>query len=114
ANLSPTDTPVFTPYLAGERAPHDNPALTATFTGLRHGTGPLALVQAVMEGVALALADGHDALTDTGASISAVMLTGGGARNRLWARLMAAAIGVPLRVQAEAQAGPAIGAARLA
>ena len=62
ARLSPADTPVFTPYLAGERTPHDDPTLTAAFSGLSHDTGPLHLVQAVLEGVALALADGHDAL----------------------------------------------------
>jgi sugar (pentulose or hexulose) kinase len=35
AGISPSDTPVFTPYLAGERTPHHNPALTAAFSGLR-------------------------------------------------------------------------------
>jgi xylulokinase len=32
----------------------------------------------------------------------------------LWARLIAAAIGLPLQVQSDAQSGPALGAARLA
>jgi xylulokinase len=88
--------------------------LTAAFSGLTHTTDALAMVQAVMEGVALALADGHDALIASGAGIAEVTLTGGGARSALWARLVAAALGIPLKVQAEAQAGPAIGAARLA
>jgi len=114
ARLPPAETPVFTPYLAGERTPHDNPALTASFSGLTHATGPLHLVQAVMEGVALALADGHDALIASGAAIDHIALTGGGARSALWARLLAAAIGLPLSLAADAQAGPAIGAARLA
>lgn len=114
AGLSPADTPVFTPYLGGERTPHDDPTLTAAFSGLGHGTSAPALVQSVMEGVALALADGHDALTGSGAKIATVVLTGGGARSLFWARLIAAAVGLPLTVQAGAQAGPAIGAARLA
>lgn len=114
ANLSPADTPVFTPYLAGERTPHDDPHLTATLSGLTHATTAPAVAQAVMEGVALALADGHDALTGSGAVIGSVTLTGGGARSRLWARLIAAALGLPVAVQAGAQAGPATGAARLA
>jgi xylulokinase len=114
AHLLPADTPVFTPYLAGERTPHDDPTLTAAFSALGHGTGPLHLAQAVLEGVALALADGHDALIASGTRIEAVTLTGGGARSPLWARLIAAAIGLPLSVQADAAAGPAIGAARLA
>lgn len=114
AKLSPADTPVFTPYLTGERTPHDDPTLTGTFSDLRATTGPLHLAHAVMEGVALALADGHDALVGSGAHIGAVTLTGGGARSMLWARLVAAAIGLPLSVQADAQTGPALGAARLA
>jgi xylulokinase len=114
APLQPAETPVFTPYLSGERTPHDDPSLTATFSGLTHNVGPAALVQSVLEGVALAVADGHDALLGSGARIADVTLTGGGARSGLWARLIAAAIGLPLRVQGDAQSGPALGAARLA
>ena len=111
--LLPETTPVFTPYLAGERTPHDDPRLTAAFSGLTHRTGPHHLVQAVLEGVAMALADGHAALTATGARIDHIALTGGGARSALWARLIAAAIGRPLSLAADQHAGPAIGAARL-
>jgi xylulokinase len=111
---SPEDTPVFTPYLAGERTPHDDPHLTAAFSGITQRTGPAHLVQAVLEGVALALADCHTALMESGARIEEVVLTGGGARSRAWASLIAAAIGQPLRLAAERQSGPALGAARLA
>jgi xylulokinase len=88
--------------------------LTATFSGLTHMTGPLHLVQAVLEGVALALADGHAALAADGARIERIALTGGGARSALWARLVAAAIDQPLCLAADQRSGPAIGAARLA
>lgn len=114
ANLMPAETPVFTPYLGGERTPHDDPTLTATFSGLTHETSPLALAQAVMEGVAMALADGHAALIESGARIGDVTLTGGGARSVLWGRLIAAATGISLRRPADAHTGPALGAARLA
>lgn len=114
ACLSPDETPVFTPYLAGERTPHDDPTLTASFSGLTHSTGTLHLVQAVMEGVALALRDGHDALAGSGARIEEIVLTGGGARSALWARLVAAALGRPLLLPEGARVGPALGAARLA
>jgi xylulokinase len=53
-------------------------------------------------------------LIASGARIESVTLTGGGARSTLWARLIAAAIGLPLSIQADAATGPAIGAARLA
>ncbi len=114
AGLSPAETPVFTPYLAGERTPHDDPHLTATFSCLTYATGPLHLVQAVLEGVALALADGHEALRASGASARRLVLTGGGSRSRRWAELIASALGVPLVIHATSREGPALGAARLA
>jgi xylulokinase len=114
AGLSPDDTPVFTPYLAGERTPQDDPSLTGTFSRLTFNSSPLHLVQAVMEGVALALADCHDALLGAGAAIRRPLLIGGGARSGLWARLIASALGVPLAVPRSATIGPALGAARLA
>jgi xylulokinase len=107
-------TPVFTPYLSGERTPHDDPHLTAAFSGLTLSTTRADLVHAVLEGVALAFADCHRALASTGAAIDEAILIGGGARSRLWARLIASAIALPLTVPANASVGPALGAARLA
>lgn len=114
AGLSLDDTPLFTPYLAGERTPHDDPTLTASFSGLTHSTGTLHLVHAVLEGVALALRDGQDALTGSGARVEELVLTGGGARSLLWAGLVSAALGKPLLLPEGARVGPALGAARLA
>ena len=114
ANCSVATTPVFTPYLSGERTPHNDPHLTAAFSGLTLSTRREDLVHAVLEGVALAFADCHRALVSTGAAIDEVRLIGGGARSRLWARLIASAVGVPLTVPANAAVGPALGAARLA
>ena len=114
AGLSPAATPVFTPYLAGERTPHDDPGLLACFSGLSFATGRLHLVQAVMEGVALAIADCQDALAATGAAVSGpVAMVGGGARSRLWTDLVAAATGRPVTIADNAAVGPALGAARL-
>jgi xylulokinase len=114
ARISPAETPLFTPYLAGERTPHDDPHLTATFADMSFAATRLHLVQAVLEGVALAVADCHDALTSTGASITRPLLIGGGARSRLWGALIAAAIGQDVAVPRDAALGPALGAARLA
>ena len=88
--------------------------LTAAFSGLTLSTTRLDLVHAVLEGVALAFADCHRALASTGATTDKVVLIGGGARSRLWAGLIASAIGLPLTVPANAAVGPALGAARLA
>jgi xylulokinase len=114
ANLPPAETPVFTPYLAGERTPHNRPELTAAFSGLTLSTTPLHLVQAVLEGVALAVLDCHEALQSTGAAIRRVSLIGGGSQSALWGRLIASAVGLPLALPASAAFGPALGAALLA
>lgn len=114
APLPLAQTPIFTPYLAGERTPHDNAGLTATFSGLTLSTERRHLVQGVMEGVALALGDCDAALCSNGASVGRVQLVGGGARSTFWARLIASATGRVLEVSADAAVGPALGAARLA
>ena len=114
ADLAADAIPVFTPYLTGERTPHDDPTASATFSNLRMDTGPLQLGRAVLEGVAFALADCQDALCDAGAPIEQIMLIGGGARSRFWAQLVASAIDRPLAIPAQAALGPALGAARLA
>lgn len=114
AALPTAETPIFTPYLNGERTPHDDAGLTGTFSGLSAGTTRLHLVQAVLEGVAMALADCHEALVSTGAAINQVALMDGGTNSRLWATLVASAIGMPLKCSQVASIGPALGAARLA
>lgn len=114
ASLSPRATPIFVPYLTGERTPHDDPALTAHFVGLTSAMGRSHLVQAVLEGVAFAIADCHDALLSSGAVIRRPRLIGGGARSRLWAELIASVIDLPLSIAGTAAYGPALGAARLA
>ncbi|MGE0717570.1 MAG: xylulokinase [Alphaproteobacteria bacterium] len=114
ARLAPADVPVFTPYLGGERTPHDDPRATAAFSGVTFGTGRLHLVRAVMEGVALAMADCRDALAANGAAVATLAMAGGGARSRLMADLLAAATGCPVTVPRSATIGPALGAARLA
>jgi len=114
ADLSPAEIPVFSPYLGGERTPHDDPLATATLSNLRAAAGPLHIGRAVLEGVAFALADCHDALTGAGAPIGRIALTGGGARSRFWGRIIASAIDRPLHLPPLAPLGPALGAARLA
>jgi xylulokinase len=106
--------PVFLPYLSGERSPHNDPAAQGVIFGLGHATDRRALVYAVMEGVAFGLADGLDALRDAGTRPGTLSLVGGGARSPLWAQLIADALGATIVVHAGAEAGAALGAARLA
>jgi xylulokinase len=105
---------LFLPYLSGERTPHDDPDATGVFAGLTHDTDRADLALAVLEGVAFALADGQDAILESGTEIGEVSVIGGGARSALWARILASALGRPLAYRASGDVGPALGAARLA
>ena len=106
--------PVFLPYLNGERTPHNDPEASGVFAGLRAGHGAEALVYAVLEGVAFALADGAAVLKDAGAPLASCMLVGGGARSAFWGQMLADVLGLPLALPEGAETGAALGAARLA
>ncbi|WP_316231614.1 xylulokinase [Bradyrhizobium sp. SZCCHNR1051] len=104
----------FLPYLAGERTPHDDPHVRGLLDGLSHATDRDAIVQAVLEGVAFALADCRDALTETGLVIAEADAIGGGSRSDLWLAILANVLDIPVHRLAEGETGAAFGAARLA
>jgi xylulokinase len=105
--------PVFLPYLTGERTPHNDAEATGMFAGLRAEHGPDALVFAVMEGVAFAFADGVEVLDAAGARPDRPLLVGGGARSEVWGQMIADVTGLTIDLAAGAEAGAALGAARL-
>ncbi len=105
---------LFLPYLSGERTPHNDPAARGVLFGLDHDSDAAAIGQAVLEGVAFGLSDGLDALVEAGAAIEQISVIGGGARSPWWGRVLAAALNRPLVYRAQADVGPAYGAARLA
>jgi xylulokinase len=106
--------PLFLPYLSGERTPHNDPHAKGVWFGLGHDTDRASLTYAVLEGVAFGLADGYHALQAVGTSVASASLVGGGARSRLWAELIASALGLPLHRHQGGEVGAAFGAARLA
>ena len=107
----PATSPFFLPYLSGERTPHNDPTATGSFIGLRDAHGRADLMAAVLEGVAFSLADGLDALPSPPQSL---MVIGGGTRSGAWIQFLADALRCRLLVARDADAGPALGAARLA
>jgi xylulokinase len=104
---------IFLPYLSGERTPHNDPHAKGVFFGLTPNTDRLALSLAVLEGVALALADGLAALREAGTVIDDISVVGGGARSTYWGRILAAALNRRLIYRSGGEVGPAAGAARL-
>ena len=104
----------FLPYLSGERTPHNNPHAQGMFFGLGHDSSRAVLGRAVLEGVAFAFADGQQVLFDAGTKIDQVSVLGGGARSKLWGKILASVLDQPLIYREGGEVGPAFGAARLA
>jgi len=107
-------TPYFLPYLSGERTPYNDPHARGVFFGLDSLTVPADLALAVLEGVALAFADGMDVLLENGGGVGEISVTGGGARFAYWGQLLAAALNRALTYRVGSEIGAAMGAARLA
>jgi xylulokinase len=107
------NAPIFLPYLAGERTPHNDPFAPGVFHGLKAQTHRADCTYAVLEGVAFGLADGLAALRAAGTEVMQLSLVGGGSRSPYWAQLIADALAVEIVVHTGSEAGGALGAARL-
>ncbi|WP_428030831.1 xylulokinase [Ancylobacter sp.] len=104
----------FLPYLSGERTPHNDTAIRASFVGMDHDTGREELTQAVIEGVSFAFKDCLDALSAAGTRLTQADVIGGGSRSRFWTAVLASVLGIPLNRVEDGERGGAFGAARLA
>ncbi|HEV2726946.1 MAG TPA: FGGY-family carbohydrate kinase, partial [Solirubrobacterales bacterium] len=107
---------LFLPYLSGERTPHFDPGARGAWVGLGLDHDRGHLLRAALEGVAFALREGLEALEEAGTPVSELRLAGGGTASEPWRRLLADALGRPLRPLPEALASVASarGAALLA
>ncbi len=109
-----TDTPIFLPYLSGERTPHNDPYARGVFFGMTHNTKAHHLAQSTLEGVAFALAQGQQAMEQAGVAIDEISVIGGGAKSYYWGEILSAALQKPLAYYKTGEVGAAYGAARLA
>ncbi|MFL9882141.1 xylulokinase [Paraburkholderia agricolaris] len=109
----PMEAPVFLPYLAGERTPHNDPRLRGGFMGLALDTSVASLGYAVLEGVAFGLRDALNAIETSGVTVADCSLVGGGARSEYWAQLLADVLGRELHTLNGSELAAGIGAARL-
>ncbi|NPV08860.1 MAG: xylulokinase [Anaerolineae bacterium] len=104
---------LFLPYLLGERTPHMDSRARGAFVGLALGHGRGHLARAIMEGVAMALAEGLEVLSELVPRPSMLVASGGGARSRLWRQIQADVLGLPLTTVI-GQERAVVGAAMLA
>ena len=86
------------PFLDGERAPRWNPELRAEIAGLHLSHDRRVVTRALLESTAYGL--GHIALTlrAQGVAIDRVVCSGAPSRSRLWCRIKAAVLEVPLDI----------------
>jgi xylulokinase len=105
---------IFLPYLSGERTPHNDPYARGVFFGMNADTSAETLVQAVLDGVALSVAEAQDLFLQAGTRVERVAAIGGGSRSRFWMQILANALDRPVVLYGEGAQGPAFGAARLA
>ncbi len=105
---------LFLPYLSGERTPHNNPHAKGVLFGLTPASTRTQVIQAVLDGVVLSLADAQGYVEQTGPIPARIAVNGGGSKSRLWMKILASALNKTVLLAEGAEAGPAFGAARLA
>jgi xylulokinase len=88
------------PYLDGERTPN-LPRAAGMIAGLRHATTREEILLAAYEGAAASLVEALDRLAEQGSGLdpdAPLLLVGGGARGKVWQRVVARLSGRPVQV----------------
>jgi xylulokinase len=99
AMINPEDTPLFLPYISGERAPFWNHRLKASFNGLQQHHTSSHMFRAVLEGVAFARRQCFEFLGDEG--LKWIKMGGGTAKNKLWNKIRASVMNRTFAISAE-------------
>ncbi|MDR1977457.1 MAG: xylulokinase [Synergistaceae bacterium] len=107
-----SDGLLWLPYLQGERTPHRNPNARGVLFGLSTMSDETRIFRAVMEGITYGLRDSFELLRER-MPIKRVLLVGGGAKNKVWRKMLANNMKVPVTTPAVDEGG-AYGAAMLA
>jgi xylulokinase len=98
------------PFFAGERTP-DLPRATASLLGLAaHNCTAAHLLRATVEGATYGLRFGLDELRRLGMAGERIVLTGGGAKSRIWSQIVADVCRLPV-TQVAIDEGASFGAA---
>lgn len=114
-----TDVPVgangllFTPYLVGERTPHADSNIRASFIGMDTSHRKKDFVRAVVEGVTFSLNESIHNFRRHGKKIDTVVSIGGAAKNEDWLQIQADIFNAKV-VKLSSEQGPGMGAAMLA
>ncbi|MBY7142825.1 xylulokinase [Virgibacillus sp. NKC19-3] len=104
---------LFTPYLTGERTPHADASIRASFIGIDGSHVRRDFVRAVMEGITFSLHESINIFRKNGKIIDTIISTGGGAKSEDWLQIQADIFDAKV-VKLSSEQGPGMGAAMLA
>ena len=104
----------FLPYLTGERTPLCDAQARGAFIGITRSHTRAHLTRAVLEGICLGLSDSLRLIRAAGTKVSEATATGGATRSDVWMQILADVGNVTIVLREGADAGPALGGARLA
>ena len=104
---------LFTPYLSGERTPHPDAKIRASFIGVDATHTRAHFARAVMEGITFSLNESIEIFREKGKTIDTIVSIGGGAKNPAWLQMQADIFSARV-VTLNKEQGPALGAAILA
>lgn len=77
---------IYLPYIMGERTPNLDPNATGMFIGIRNNTSKDMMTKSVIEGISYSMKDCYSLL---GFNPSKVLISGGGAKNPKWCKILA-------------------------
>lgn len=114
-NISPgSNGLLFTPYIQGERTPHNDSMIRGSFVGMDISHSLENFVRAVLEGITYSLRDSLELIdVDEANSVDTLVSVGGGAKNKTRLQLQADIFNKNI-VTLEIENGPSTGAAMLA
>ncbi|ANB58195.1 xylulokinase [Anoxybacillus sp. B7M1] len=104
---------LFTPYLVGERTPHADAHIRASFIGIDASHTKWDFARAVMEGIIFSLNESVEIIKRSGKKMKSIVSIGGGAKSHEWLQIQANIFHTPIEKLKNEQ-GPGLGAAMIA
>ena len=104
---------IFTPYLVGERTPHADSFIRASFIGMDSAHTKKDFVRAILEGITFSLNESIHIFRENGKEIDTIVSIGGGSKNETWLQMQADIFDSKI-VKLSSEQGPGMGAVMLA